>query len=182
VASISLSVQRGKAISTYDFTRPAFLGRPRGLFSVMIAPRAKISPPQTPVGFASFDRAGQAGPAHRAGLAVFLGELQVGRLVREPQLRVLAVARRRVIQCLCPRHQQDQGAGHDLLPSGDRRGGVVAAGPHPAGTRTAATRDPVGVHDVRVTRVEGQRFLPPAGRSAIGLGPLDLFHVTPPFR
>jgi hypothetical protein len=32
----------------YDFTRPTFLGRPRGLFSVMMAPRAKISPPQTP--------------------------------------------------------------------------------------------------------------------------------------
>jgi hypothetical protein len=32
----------------YDITRPAFLGRPRGLFSAMIAPRAKISPPHTP--------------------------------------------------------------------------------------------------------------------------------------
>jgi hypothetical protein len=63
----------------------------------MIAPRAKISPPQTPLGFVSFDCAGQADPAHRAELAVFFGELQVGRLVREPQLLVLAVARQRVI-------------------------------------------------------------------------------------
>jgi hypothetical protein len=136
-----------------------------------------------PVGFVSLDCAGQAGRAHRAGPAVCLGELQVGRHVREPQLRVLAVARQRVIQCRCLHSQQDQGAGHDLLPPGDRRGGVVAAGPHPAGTRTAAaTGDPVGVHDVRVARVDGQRLLPAAGRSAMAPGPLDLFHVRPSFR
>jgi hypothetical protein len=52
------------------------------------------------VGFASFDRAGQAAQAHRAGLAICLGELQFGRQAREPQLRILAVAGQRVIQCL----------------------------------------------------------------------------------
>ena len=36
--------------SNYDFTRRTFLGQPRGRFSVMIAPRTKISPPQTPCG------------------------------------------------------------------------------------------------------------------------------------
>jgi hypothetical protein len=74
------------------------------------------------------------------------------------------------------------GSGHDLLPPRDRRGGVAAARPHQAGTRTAAaTGDPVGVHDVRVARVKGQRLLPPAVRSAMALGPLDLFHARPPF-
>ena len=131
-----------------------------------------------PVGFASLDRAGQADPAHRAGLAVCLGEMQVARQVREPQLRVLVVARQRIIQCLCLGSQQDQGAAHDLLPPGDRRGGVVAAGPHPAGTRTAAAAgDPVGVHDVRVARVDGWLLVPPVGRSALAPGSLDLFHV-----
>jgi hypothetical protein len=58
---------------------------------------------------------------------------------------------------------------------------VVAAGPHSAGTRTAAaTGDPVGVHNVRIARIDGQRLLPPVGRSAMALGPLDLFHVNPP--
>ena len=39
----------GDPASNYDFTRPALLGgRPRVLFSGMIAPRARISPPQTP--------------------------------------------------------------------------------------------------------------------------------------
>jgi hypothetical protein len=33
------------------------------------------------MGFLSFDRAGQAYPAYRAGLAVSLGEMQLGRLV-----------------------------------------------------------------------------------------------------
>jgi hypothetical protein len=164
------------------FHSPCFPGPPsRLLFGDDGAVGEDLAAPD-PVGFVSFDRAGQAGPAHRAGLAVFLGELKVGRLVREPQLRVLAVARQRVLQCLCPGHQQDQGAGHDLLPPGDRRGGVVAAGPHPAGTRTAATGDPVGVHDIRVARVQGQRLVPPAGRPAMALGPLDLFHARPPYR
>jgi hypothetical protein len=35
--------------------------------------------------------------------------------------------------------------------------------------------DPAGVHDVRVARVDGQRLLPPAGRSAMAFGLLDLF-------
>ena len=99
---------------------------------------------------------------------------QVGRQVREPQLRVLAAAWQRIIQCRCLRGQQDQGAGHDLLPARVRRGGV-AAGPLPVGTGTAAAAgDPVGVHDVRVARVGGQRLLPSAGRSAMALGLLDL--------
>jgi hypothetical protein len=132
------------------------------------------------VWFVAFDRAGQADPAYRAGLAVCLGVFQVGRQVREPQLRVLAAAWQRIIQCRCLRGQQDQGAGHDLLPARVRRGGVVAAGPLPVGTGTAAAAgDPVGVHDVRVARVGGQRLLPSAGRSAMALGPLDLFHVRP---
>ena len=90
-----------------------------------------------PVRFTSFGRASEADPPHRAGLAVCLGELQVGRQVREPQLRILASAGQRLIQCRCLRRQQDQGAGHELLP--------------------------------------------PAGRSAVALGLLDLFHVRPPF-
>jgi hypothetical protein len=62
-----------------------------------------------------------------------------------------------------------------------RRGGVVTAGPHSAGTGTAAAPgDPVGVHDVRIARIDGQRLLLPVGRSAMALGPLDLFHVNPP--
>ena len=41
----------GDPASNYDFTRPVLLGgRPRVLFSGMIAPRARISPPQTPCG------------------------------------------------------------------------------------------------------------------------------------
>ena len=134
------------------------------------------------MGFAAFDRASQADPAHRAGLAVCLGELQVGRQVRELQLRVLAAARQRVVQCRRLRGQQDQRAGHDLLPPGDRRGGVVADRAYPAGIRTvAATGDPVGAHDVRVARIDGQRLLPPVGRSARALGPVDLFHERSPY-
>ena len=41
----------------------------------------------------------------------------------------------------------------------------------------------MGVHDVRVARIagiDGQRLLPPAVRSALALGPLDLLHVIPP--
>src|SRR3954451_18427877 len=39
---------------------------------------------------AALDRAGQARPPQRARLAAGLGQLQVGRLIREPQLRVVA--------------------------------------------------------------------------------------------
>src|SRR5215469_16573757 len=46
----------------------------------------------------------------------------------------------------------------------------------------AAKGDPVGVHDVRIARVDGQRLLPPAGRSAVAPGLLRLLHVRPPFR
>jgi hypothetical protein len=45
----------------------------------------------------------------------------------------------------------------------------------------AAKGDPVGVHDVRIARVDGQRLLPPGGRSAVALGFLRLLHVRPPF-
>jgi hypothetical protein len=38
----------------------------------------------------------------------------------------------------------------------------------------------MGVHDVRVARIDGRRLLPPVVRSALALGPLDLFHVIPP--
>jgi hypothetical protein len=49
--------------ANYGLTRPALLGgRPRGLFSVMIAPRAKISPPQTPWGSCR-----STAPARQAG-------------------------------------------------------------------------------------------------------------------
>jgi hypothetical protein len=56
-----------------------------------------------------------------------------------------------------------------------------SAGTRTAGTRTAAaTGDPVGVHDVRIAGIDGQRLWPPAGRSAMALGLLSLFHVSPP--
>jgi hypothetical protein len=41
--------------------------------------------------------------------------------------------------------------------------------------------DPVGVNDVRVARVGRQRLLPSAGRSAMALGLLHLFHERSPF-
>jgi len=49
-----------------------------------------------------------------------------------------------------------------------------------ASARMAAAKgDPVGVHDVRVARVGGQRLLPPASRSVVAPGLLRLLHVKP---
>lgn len=61
--------------------------------------RAKICPPG-PMRFSALDRTGQVGSAQRARPAVRLGQLQVGRLIREPQLRVLALTRQWAIDGL----------------------------------------------------------------------------------
>ena len=51
-----------------------------------------------PIRLAAFYRAGQAQPTDRAGPAVRFGLLQVGRQIREPQLRVLALAWQQAIE------------------------------------------------------------------------------------
>ena len=81
-----------------------------------------------PVWFAALDRACQARSAQRAGPAVRLGQLEVGRELGEPQLRVLALAGQRAIYC--PRLPGEQGhhiIGHDVLP-------IVAVRDRPSGT------------------------------------------------
>ena len=52
-----------------------------------------------PAGLPAFDRAGEAESADGTGPAVRLGQLQVGRQLREPQLRVLALAWQQPAYC-----------------------------------------------------------------------------------
>src|SRR5689334_9401080 len=122
-----------------------------------------------PVGLVALDRAGQAGPAHRAAAAVHLGLLQVGGLLGEPQLRVLTLAREQFVEGSGPPGEQDQGdKRHGALPAAaSRPGRRVVAGLVPAG-------HPVGVHDVGIPGVSRQRFGLRPARSVTALA--DLSH------
>jgi hypothetical protein len=86
--------------------------------------------------------------------AVRLGLLQVGGLLREPQLRVLALARQQAVQDSGAAGQHDQGNNrHDALPpAASRPGRRVVAGLLRAG-------NPVGVHDVGIPRIGRAREL-----------------------
>jgi len=133
-----------------------------------------------PVGFAAFDRSGQARSAQRAGPAMRPGQLQVGWQAGEPQLRVLALARQQPVQCLRLAGEHGHGGdGHDLLPVAVGRPGADRPGwPRPAGPGTGRMAGGLmGAHDVGIARVVWQRRLPPAFRPVTALGDADLPHL-----
>jgi hypothetical protein len=146
----------------------------RALFEDLAAP--------DPVGFAAFDRSGQAGRAERARLAMRPGQVEVGWQAGEPQLRVLALAWQRPVQC--PRLAGEpghRGDGHGTLPAaGDRLGAGMPGWAHLAGRGTSLTAGGLmGTHDIRIARVARQRLLPPAARPVTVLGGTDLPHLGP---
>jgi hypothetical protein len=61
--------------------------------------------------FAALDRTCKARSAQRAGPAVVSGQLKIGRLIREPQLRILALTWHCAIDGLRPPGEQGHGAG-----------------------------------------------------------------------
>jgi hypothetical protein len=133
-----------------------------------------------PVWLAALSRARQARSAQRAGPAVRLGQLEVGRELGEPQLRALALAGQRAIYC--PRLPGEQGhriIGHDVLPVvAVRRGAGAPAGLGSARSgATVLAGGPMGADDVGVARVKRQRRLPPAGRPEMTFGDTDLLHL-----
>ena len=159
-------------------------GRPRGRFRAVIAPRVKISPPQTPCG--SWRSSAPARQEPRIGQGAHCA-LASSRSPGRSENHSCGLCRwhgsSAPVACACrvSRATEFPGITRHRLP-GSAWAGRAGPAAHGGAGAAGAASDLMGVHDVGVSRVGGQRRLLLAGRSGAAPGAADLPHLRPPFR